>query len=471
MNLGKREIDGLACPPGRRDMIVFDDRLPGFGIRVTKAGTKTFLFQYQLGGREAHRRKHNTGPGGRRVRLALGQYGEITPDEARKQAEIARGAVRQGQDPKAERDAARTAAEAARAERKRRAEADTFTLGRLVDSWTEIGLAKHSASHRNEAPRALRVCLARFLKQPAADLTVDALQRAIDGLARTKPVMARRVRSYGQAMFAWAGRRRLVAGNPFAGAVVEGREVSRERVLSDIELGEVWRAAGTLGYPFGPFARMLILTLQRRGEVAGMRWREVAHDLSTWTLPAERTKNGREHIVHLTEPARAILREVPRLAGTALVFHAVPPAARARGGVDGDPGLRPAGRTRPVSGFSDAKGRLLAAIGRERAGVAEKRGKDVPPLLALDWRMHDFRRTGVTVLARLGIAPHVADKLLNHVAAGAIRGVAAVYQRHDFLAERAVATRVWGEHVLAVAAGGNMADNVVALRREAYPGG
>jgi len=90
--LDKRQIEGLTCPPGRRDLLVFDEELHGFGIRVTAAGAKTFLLQYQLGGR-----------GGRRVRMTLGRYGEVTPTQARNLAEIARGKVKGGQDPQAER--------------------------------------------------------------------------------------------------------------------------------------------------------------------------------------------------------------------------------------------------------------------------------------------------------------------------------------------------------------------------------
>jgi integrase len=403
------------------------------------------------------------------VRLTLGRYGELTPAAARREAEAVRGLVRAGRDPQAERAAARAEAKRAEAERKRQAEADTFTLRKLVDRWAEIGLADRSASHQVEAPRALRTCFAGLLDRPAAAVGPAAVQRVVDGLAKQKPVMARRARDYGRAMFNWAVRRRLVPANPFAGVAIEGRETSRDRVLSDAELGEAWRAAGGLGYPFGPFLQLLILTLQRRGEVAGMRWRELSYDLATWTLPAERTKNRIEHIVHLAEPARAILRELPRLKGTALVFHAVPPAERAAN-ADGA-GVRPAeakppGRTRPISGFSDAKGRLLEAIAKDRAKAAAERGKEALPLPALDWRVHDFRRTGVTALARLGIPPHVADRLLNHVQGSAIRGVAAVYQRHDFLAERAAALRTWAAHVLAVADGRPVADNVVELRLE-----
>jgi len=439
MKLGKREVDGLSCPPGRRDILVFDDDLPGFGLRVTEAGTKTFLLQYQTGGRA-----------GRRVRMILGNYGELTPAAARRQAEAARGLLRQGRDPKAERAAALAEVGRADSERKQKA----LTLAELVDRWEEVGLADRSAGHRAEAPRAVRSCFAGELDNPAQGLTVETVQQILDAIARQKPVMARRVRDYGRSMFNWAARRRLVTGNPFADAAVEGREMSRDRVLTDAELGEAWRAAGTLPGNAGAFIRLLVLTLQRRVEVAGMRWREISADLSTWTIPAERAKNRKEHIVHLAEPAREILRHLPRSNDDDLLF----PASRSRPRqLTGDGRHKPegdlgAGKKRPISGFSDLKERLLAAIEREREKSSAKLGGAARPPQSLDWRLHDLRRTGVTALARLGIAPHVADRLLNHVQGSAIRGVAAVYQRHEFMAERKAALQTWANHVLAVAA-------------------
>ena len=184
------------------------------------------------------------------------------------------------------------------------------------------------------------------------------------------------------------------------------------------------------GLALGAYIRFLLLTLQRAAETAGLEWAELSPDLTTWELPGRRTKNSKAHLVHLAEPARAILRAVPRLAGSPLVFTTT-------------------GRT-PVSGFAHAKARLDAQIVATRAERAAEAGEGRAPAPLVPWRLHDFRRTGVTALARLGVRWEVADKLLNHVH-GAIRGVAAVYQRHDFLAEREAALNAWAAHVLAVA--------------------
>jgi integrase len=151
-----------------------------------------------------------------------------------------------------------------------------------------------------------------------------------------------------------------------------------------------------------------LLTAQRESEVAGMRWSELDLVARTWTIPGARAKNGKPHIVHLNPLAVELLDQVPRIVDQGLLFSG--------NGIT------------PVSGFSSAKARLDAAMG------------------ATDWVLHDLRRTATTGLARLGIAPHVADKVLNH-AAGTIRGVAATYNRFEYLAERQAALDAWGRLV------------------------
>jgi integrase len=178
--------------------------------------------------------------------------------------------------------------------------------------------------------------------------------------------------------------------------------------LNDEELANVILAARTLRQPYGAIVEFLALTGQRREEVAGMAWDEVDLKQRVWTIPKERAKNGKAHLVHLSDPALRLLnaREEHR----ALVFDC---------------------RGKPFNAFSSAK-RELDSI----SGVTS-------------WRVHDLRRTCVSGMARLKIAPHVADKVINHQT-GTISGVAAVYQRHEFLAEREEALDRWGEHVESV---------------------
>lgn len=417
--LTKRTIDRLSCPPGRKDMLVFDADLRGFGLRVTapgagkKVGAKVFLFQYRAGGPPR--------------RVVLGEYGVITPDEARAKAEVLRGQVKAGKDPKAEHDRERRAEAAAAAEAKETAAADALTFGVLVQRWRDIHLANRRESYRNEASRSLLVSLAGWKDRPAHKIKAAEAVKALDDIAAERgPAAARSAFANGRAMFAWAVKRQMVPGNPFAAIQAPEPVADRDRVLSDAELAEVWRAAEGLGWPMGDFTRMAILTMQRREEVAGMRWAELAPDLSTWTLPGERAKNGKAHVIHLAPAARAIVKGAKRIKGSPFVFTTTGEA--------------------PVSGFSRAKAMLDAAIAKAR----QEAGAELPE--PAPWRLHDMRRTGVTRLAALGFAPHVCDRLLNHVQ-GAIQGVAAIYQRHEFLPERKAALEAWAKHVVALGKG------------------
>jgi integrase len=193
-----------------------------------------------------------------------------------------------------------------------------------------------------------------------------------------------------------------------------------------------------------------MLTLARSNEAGGMTWGELAPDLSMWTQPGARVKNGRPHLVHLSAPARTILRELLSV-GPRDPLPALPPADRLVFGTAGG---------RPVSSQSWMKRAAERAIRAERAKRAEAAGRPAAPIA--DWRFHDFRRSGVTWLAGAGFPPHVADRLLNHVG-GTIRGVAAVYQRNEFLPERRAALDAWGAHLAAVGEGHAALPRVASL--------
>ena len=274
---------------------------------------------------------------------------------------------------------------------------------------------------------------------PAAHITRRDAVNALDRIAQAgKVTTAARVRSYARSAFNWARKRGKVPENPFADLPVSAGMTQRDRVLSDAELAELWTAVEQEAYPFGPFFGLLILTMQRHSEVAGMRWTEIADDFSVWTIPGKRMKNGKANDVHLAEAAEKILRAVRRFAGSPYVFTTT-------------------GRTH-ISGMSKAKSRLDARIIAARAEAAAREGKEPAPLIP--WRLHDLRRTGVSALARLGVDSIVADKILAHKPAK-LQGVAGVYQRYDFAAERARALDAWAVHVT----GRGKTQNVVQLRK------
>lgn len=429
VKLTKRTIDAAACPPGRKDVLLFDDELRGFALRVTKGGAKVFLFQYRAGGRV--RRK------------VIGEYGTLTPAKARARAEELRGQILAGGDPVEEARQSRRAADAAR-------EQDRYTVRVLLDEWQQAKQVERKGRSFAAARGALGKHLAAWLDRPARSITAHEAIAVLDAVAASGKLGATVfLRARAHAAFAWAVRKRKLAANPFGDVPAPVKAGVRSRVLSDAELGEAWRAAGALGWPYGPYLRVLILTLQRREEVADMRWSELSRDGRRWTVPAGRAKNGKAHVVHLAPAAVEILSKLPRFPECDFVFTTT--------------------GTGSINGYARAAERLRAAILEERtkrgaAAIAEH-GSAPPPL---DWVWHDFRRTGVTALAAAGVAPHVADKLLNHQE-GTISGVAAIYQRHEFLPERERALATWARFVQAAAEGADplqaSAPNVVEIAR------
>lgn len=246
------------------------------------------------------------------------------------------------------------------------------------------------------------------------DKPMDTIRRAdvvrvLDEIvAGGAPFRANRALAAIKKMMVWCVDRGVTEINLIASLKPPTKEVARDRVLDDEELIACWCAADKEPYPFGAFAKLLILTGQRRGEVAGMRWSELDVEKATWTIPAKRAKNATQHVVPLAPTALATLQSVPRFLNSDFVFTTT-------------------GRT-PISGFGRLKDRLDEASGAD------------------GWRLHDIRRTVATNMAMLGIAPHVIEAVLNHKT-GIVSGVAATYNRHAYQAEKRVALEGWAGRV------------------------
>ena len=401
-----------------RDRFLWDVKLPGFGLKVTPAKRKIYVFQYRIA---RPGQAERTAP----ARWTIGQHGKLTPDEARKEAKRLAALVEQGIDPRklkadqiaAEDEAARQAAERARLE-------SDLAFGRVADLWLDhYELEK---ARRPSSVRLAKLVVAKYLKpalgdKPLPHIARSDLQAIIDGIPVRRKATRRNVFAYASVLFGWAVKRGDMDANPLA--IMEKPEApgARDRVLDDTELACTWKATAALGDPFMAFFRLLILTGQRRSEVAGLKWLELDRATATWTLPAERAKNGAAHLVPLSASA---VQELDRLAGgdkwpkSGLV-------------------LTTTGKT-PISGISKAKAALDAA-------TAKQRGDELMPA----WRIHDLRRTLATGLQRLGVRFEVTEAVLNHVG-GAKGGVAGIYQRHDWKEEKRSALDAWARHVTAL---------------------
>lgn len=208
----------------------------------------------------------------------------------------------------------------------------------------------------------------------------------------------------------WCVERGMIDASPIAGMKPLSKEQSRERVLSDAELGALWAASDAEGYPFGACMKLLILSGQRRAEVAEMRWSELDVEKRLWTLPSQRAKNGRQHTVPITDDMLDVLQRVPRFLASDYVFTTT-------------------GKS-PISGFGRLKRRLDFAL----------------PSSTEPWIIHDLRRTMSTNMAMQGVPQPVTEALLNHKT-GVVSGVAAIYNVYSYSVEKRQALDGWCRHL------------------------
>jgi integrase len=386
-------------PPANGREIHWDALLPGFGLRITANGARSWIAMYRVAGKS--------------VMQTIGSQSAIPKvDDARKLAREAILVARTGVNP----------VEIRRAEE---AEQDrTFKV--VADRY----LREHADRHLGTAwNREVRRILARDVipcwgDRPIRDIARSDVNALLDKKAVDAPVQANRELAAVSGLFGWAASHDLADANPAAGVRRRAKETPRDRILDDNEIVRFWASCEALAWPFGPMFQLLLLTAQRRDEVGGMRWSELDLERREWMLPRERAKNGRAHVIHLSAPAIEIIAGLPRFESD-IVF------------------LGATGVT-PASGFSRAKERLDMLMGD-------------PPA----WILHDLRRSAASGMARLGVGPHVVDKILAH-SGGTIRGVAAVYNRFEYLPERAAALDAWGRFIESLVR--PSPTNVVALR-------
>jgi integrase len=371
-----------ALTSSKSDVVYWDAGYPGFGVKVTPKGRKVFIVLYRTGGAGSRLRKYTIGP-----------YGHVTLHQARVAAQKVFAAKLEGRDPAAEKRAAR-----------RRIVADR------VEDLLETFIAQRVSQNRSggEVARLLRREVGKtWAGRSIHEISKRDVVEVVTAIEqRGAPAAANKALKATKTFLRWCVGRAVLDQSPAEGVPLPSKEVARDRVLNDNELARVILAARQIGGPYGGIVELLALTGQRREEVAGLQREELDLAQRVWMLPKSRTKNGKAHVVHLSKQSMAVLKH-----------------AHDRG-----PYVFSVLGTKPFQEFSRAKRRL-----DELSGVT-------------GWRLHDLRRTCVTGMARLGIEPHIADKILNHQA-GTISGVAAVYQRHDFLAERRTAVEKWGAHI------------------------
>jgi integrase len=399
MKLTTDTVSALIRPAGKTDHIEWDDSLPGFGVRL-RGKTKRWIVQYRVGLQQR--------------RESLGDIRKVKLEDARKIARQRFAQVELGVDPAAERAQTRVAATAAK-----------FTLAIVAARY----LAAKADILRPNTYRAAKLHFAVHW-QPLGNRPLNGIKRA-DVAARLQEIVlahgrtaAARARGNLSALFGWAMREGLCEANPVlvTNDPAEGIE-ARDRVLTDRELAGIWSASRD--DDFGRIVKLLILTGCRREEIGALKWTEIDFDTGVMTIPGERTKNRKALALTLPTLAIDILQSAPRRNGREYVFGS-------RGGTFG------------------AWSYATIAL-HSRITAAE--GKEIP-----HWTLHDLRRTTRTGMGKLGVQPHIAELVINHVKGG----VQAIYDRHKYEREIKAALALWAEHVTAVVAGRE--SKVVPLR-------
>ena len=391
MAFTNERLAGLPPPTSGQDEYA-DEVIIGLRIRVFAGGTKSFVLRRRFAGKVRN--------------VLLGRFCPVSFGVAEARAEALKRTA-----PIAHEDLSRSKIPIN--------DLASRSFEALAEPYLRSKSALRSATEIERIFR--REILPRMGSQRADAVTRSDITRLIEEVG--SPAMARAVAAQLSAFFSWLMQRSdLLASNPCIGAAKPRPNPARDRVLSPLEISALWKVLAREPAPFGPGFTLLLLTLQRRSEVFDADCSEFDLSAGEWVIPAARTKNGRVHFVPLGRNARLLLRQ--QIAGrrSGKLFPAKGNAANS------------------VTGFSKAWRRVVGAVETTLNGTIDR------------FTIHDLRRTGASVLQRLGTKIEVTEALLNHVS-GARGGLVAVYQRYDYVSERIAALAAWETELETMVAG------------------
>ena len=345
-----------------------DDLVTGLRLRVGAGGRKAWILRTRAGGKP--------------INKTLGAYPTLRLADAR---DAARGLLIQ------------IAKEGAPRDKK--------TFGEAARHWVDNIAKARNSSWRNQERQLEIHVLPHWRDRHLDSITRGDVRDLIDGI--DGKIAPSRALAIIKTVMRYALYRDWLEVSPADAIPPPGVEVPRDRFLTMADLARVYRATDLLGYPNAGFVKLLILTGQRRTEVASMRWADVDLEAKTWVIPSENSKNDRAQLVPLSTQAAELLAKQPCIGPFVWT-------------TDGETHIR---------GFSKAKSRLDTFLAE-------------PPLGA--WRFHDLRRTVATHCVRLGVSEAVVERLLNHTPKGV---TAKVYALHTYEPEKRAALQLWADEV------------------------
>lgn len=418
VHLNKDEdVKGLAVTDGQVDY--FDQNYKGLMIRVSPGGTKAWRAVYYISGKaKTHKLGRFPIMKLKAAKEACGKFLENPQEALRKERQ---GTFREKVNEFIDEDA-----------KQNRTWYETAKLLGLQRDRKAIKVADKAERHRLENDPAAFIAVKggpahkwgdwSITDLAEADYEVTEYLRAIK--RRGAGVAANRALAALRRFFNWCVEVKILKASPLAGIGRLVKETPRDRVLTDDELKAVWKAIEQAPeWPWRPYFKLLLLTAQRRGEVANMERSEIDLERKVWTLPRAKTKADREHTVPLSDEAVSILKELPKFSGP-YVFSTT-------------------GGERPVQGQEKA----IMDI-RKQAGIAH-------------WTIHDIRRTVTTGMAAF-TAPHVLSAIINHAPAST-QGVTAIYNRHKYEDEKRTAMDAWARRIMSIVSDEKQGSNVIDL--------
>lgn len=408
---------------------IFDRSVGGFALRISPSGSKTFVVNYRCHGRNR--------------RMTIGNAVVLSLADARAAATAAKAQAKSGIDPLderrrgAEQQQRDVQIEELRGERSFAAVADLY-----VQRYAKgRGKTPNKKTWKEDDRILQKYVVPKWGLRQIEDIGRSDVVALLDSIEDASGVyMTNRVLATIRKLFNWClDERALIDSVPIGKKMMRKGEKKRTRVLNEDEVRSVWKATGSVGYPFGPLFRLLLATAQRRDEVANMKWSQLDLDGALWTIPSSDTKADRgDHLVPLSSIATEVINDLHRIDGSDLLFPTQSNSSRA------------------VSGFSKVKARcdeLTKSQAFAEAGLVTVK----------DWRLHDLRRTAATVMQEaLSVPPHIIGAVLNH-SPTATMGITSVYATGNMVDDRRRALDAWGRKLESILSG-SAGDNVVLIR-------